>query len=211
MAVHENSSGRTVAGTRFASRSGSPETSARASVGALDTTRTTTFDTVFAGVRTLTGFEFLWAFLDKAFGWGYATGPGKAWIEGGSPTKGFLRGVAAGPLQSTFHNMAGEPWADWLFMLGLLAIGAAVMSGVALRFAAVAGTVMMALMWAAEWPPAQYVSSGAPSMSTNPVVDHHLLYAAILIALAAGNAGRVWGLGRAWERMPIVRSSPWLR
>ncbi|MFJ2738160.1 hypothetical protein ACIO3O_00680 [Streptomyces sp. NPDC087440] len=220
MAVHESASGRTAAGPRFASRSGNPTTTTRTSAGAttprtsagaLETTRSTTFDTVFAGLRILTGFVFLWPFLDKAFGWGYATGPGRAWTEGGSPTKGFLGGVAAGPLQSTFHSMAGETWADWLFMLGLLAIGAAVTAGVALRFAAVAGTVMMALMWAAEWPPAQHVASGAPSMSTNPVVDYHLLYAAILIALAVGNAGRVWGLGRAWERLPIVRNSPWLR
>lgn len=159
----------------------------------------------------LTGFVFLWAFFDKTLGWAYATGAGKGWIDGGSPTKGFLSGVAAGPLQSAFHGMAGEPWADWLFMLGLLAVGVTVMSGVALRFAAVAGTVMMALMWAAEWPPAQHLSSGAPSMSSNPVVDYHVLYAALLIALAVGNAGRFWGLGRIWERMPLVRSNPWLR
>lgn len=165
---------------------------------------------VFAGVRILTGFVFLWAFLDKTFGWGYATASGKGWVDGGSPTKGFLSGVAAGPLQSTFHAMAGDAWVNWLFMLGLLAIGVAVMSGVALRFAAVAGTVMMALMWAAEWPPAQHLSTGAPSMSSNPLVDYHVLYAVILIALAVGHAGRVWGLGRGWENMAIVRDNRWL-
>lgn len=165
---------------------------------------------VFAGVRILTGFVFLWAFLDKTFGWGYATGSGKGWIDGGSPTKGFLSGVVAGPLQSTFHGMAGDAWVNWLFMLGLLAIGVAVMAGVALRFAAVVGTVMMALMWAAEWPPAQHLSTGAPSMSPNPLVDYHVLYAAVLIALAVGHAGRVWGLGRGWERTAIVRDNRWL-
>lgn len=206
MAVHDHSSGR--AGVRFPSRSRAA-TSAT-SVAARDTTRTTPFAMVFAGVRILTGFVFLWAFLDKTFGWGYATASGKGWVDGGSPTKGFLSGVAAGPLQSTFHSMAGDAWVNWLFMLGLLAIGVAVMSGVALRFAAVAGTVMMALMWAAEWPPAQHLSTGAPSMSSNPLVDYHVLYAAILIALAVGHAGRVWGLGRGWERMAIVRDNRWL-
>ena len=34
------------------------------------------------------GFEFLWAFLDKTFGFGYATPAERAWINGGSPTKG---------------------------------------------------------------------------------------------------------------------------
>ncbi|WP_043670607.1 membrane protein [Streptomyces xylophagus] len=206
MAVHDHSSGR--AGIRFPSRRRA-STSAT-SVAARDTTRSTAFAMVFAGVRILTGFVFLWAFLDKTFGWGYATASGKGWVDGGSPTKGFLSGVAAGPFQSTFHSMAGDAWVNWLFMLGLLAIGVAVMSGVALRFAAVAGTVMMAMMWAAEWPPAQRLSTGAPSMSSNPLVDYHVLYAAILIALALGHAGRVWGLGRGWESMAIVRDNRWL-
>ena len=155
---------------------------------------------VLAGLRLLTGFVFLWAFLDKTFGLGYATQSGKGWIDGGSPTKGFLSSVAAGPMESTFHSWAGDTWADWLFMLGLLGIGLAVMSGVALRPAAVAGTAMMALMWIAEWPPAKHLSDGSPSMSTNPFVDYHLIYAAVLIALAALGAGATWGLGRAWAR-----------
>ncbi|MFF1714677.1 hypothetical protein [Streptomyces sp. NPDC058268] len=206
MAVHDHSSRR--AGLRLPSRHSAPASAA--SAAARDSTESTTFATVFAGVRILTGFVFLWAFLDKTFGWRYATPSGKGWIDGGSPTQGFLSGVAAGPLESTFHSMAGDAWVNWLFMLGLLAIGVAVMSGVALRFAAVAGTVMMALMWAAEWPPAQHLSNGQPSMSSNPLVDYHVLYAAILIALALGNAGRVWGLGRGWERMAIVRDNRWL-
>lgn len=85
-----------------------------------------------ASLRVLTGFVFLWAFLDKTFGLGYATASGKGWIDGGSPTKGFLGSVAAGPMESTFHSWAGDGWADWLFMLGLLGIGLAVMAGVAL-------------------------------------------------------------------------------
>ncbi|MGB8941773.1 MAG: hypothetical protein WCD21_16290 [Streptomyces sp.] len=182
MAVHDHSDRR--AGPRFPARHRAPASAT--TVAARDTTRSNTFAVVLAGVRILTGFVFLWAFLDKTFGWRYATPAGKGWIDGGSPTEGFLSGVAAGPLESTFHSMAGDAWVNWLFMLGLLAIGVAVMSGVALRFAAVAGTVMMALMWAAEWPPAQHLSNGEPSMSSNPLVDYHVLYAAILIAFALG-------------------------
>lgn len=112
-----------------------------------------TFARIAATARILLGFVFLWAFFDKAFGWGYATPSKGAWINGGSPTEGFLSGVAAGPLESTFHSWAGATWANWLFMLGLLGIGIALTSGIALRLTAAAGTVMMALMWAAEWPP----------------------------------------------------------
>ncbi|WP_329267844.1 hypothetical protein [Streptomyces sp. NBC_01451] len=165
---------------------------------------------VFAGLRVLTGFVFLWAFLDKTFGFGYATADGKGWIDGGSPTKGFLSGVAAGPMESTFHDWAGATWADWLFMLGLLGIGLALVSGIALRLAAVAGTAMMALMWIAEWPPAKHLSDGSLSMSPNPFVDYHLIYAVVLIALAVAGAGATWGLGKAWARMPFVSRNRWL-
>ncbi|WP_432138419.1 MULTISPECIES: hypothetical protein [unclassified Streptomyces] len=176
-----------------------------------DTATTAVSAYAFAALRLLTGFVFLWAFLDKTFGLGYATQSGKGWIDGGSPTQGFLSHVAAGPMESTFHAWAGDAWADWLFMLGLLGIGVAVMSGVALRLAAVAGTAMMALMWIAEWPPAKHLSDGALSMSTNPFVDYHVIYAAALIALAAVGAGATWGLGRVWARLPLVGRHPWLR
>ncbi|MEU8654912.1 DoxX family membrane protein [Streptomyces sp. NPDC048737] len=165
---------------------------------------------VFAGLRLLTGFVFLWAFLDKTFGLGYATGSGRGWIDGGSPTKGFLGSVAVGPMESTFHDWAGAAWADWLFMLGLLGIGLALIAGIGLRLAAVAGTVMMALMWVAEWPPAKHLSDGTASMSTNPFADYHLVYALVLIALAAAGAGATWGLGRIWARLPFVSRNRWL-
>ncbi|MGW3658278.1 hypothetical protein ACWD6R_22470 [Streptomyces sp. NPDC005151] len=164
-----------------------------------------------ASLRLLTGFVFLWAFLDKTFGLGYATASGKGWIDGGSPTRGFLGSVAAGPMESTFHSWAGAAWADWLFMLGLLGIGVAVIAGVALRPAAVAGTAMMAFMWIAEWPPAKHLSDGSPSMSTNPFADYHVIYAVALIAVATAGAGATWGLGRLWARLPIVRDHTWLR
>lgn len=165
----------------------------------------------FASLRLLTGFVFLWAFLDKTFGFGYATPSGKGWIDGGSPTKGFLGSVAVGPMESTFHSWAGDPWANWLFMLGLLGIGLALVAGVALRIAAVAGTAMMALMWIAEWPPAKHLSDGSASMSTNPFVDYHLIYAVALIVLAAVAAGDTLGAGRLWAKLPFVRDHSWLR
>ncbi|MFE9606895.1 hypothetical protein [Streptomyces hokutonensis] len=165
----------------------------------------------FASLRLLTGFVFLWAFLDKTFGFGYATPSGKGWIDGGSPTKGFLSSVAAGPMESTFHDWAGAGWANWLFMLGLLGVGLALVAGVALRLAAVAGTAMMALMWIAEWPPAKHLSDGTVSMSSNPFADYHLIYAVVLIALAAAGAGVTWGLGKLWATLPVVRDHSWLR
>src|SRR5918996_5316017 len=83
--------------------------------------------------RVVLGFEFLWAFADKTFGFGYATPAARAWIHGGSPTKGFLSRVAVGPFESPFHAIAGAAWADWLFMAGLLGIGIALILGIGLR------------------------------------------------------------------------------
>jgi thiosulfate dehydrogenase [quinone] large subunit len=210
MAVHQHSNPK--AGLHPPSpRRNRTTTSAPESAASAHTDTHTVRAHVFASVRVLMGFVFLWAVLDKTFGLGYATPSGKGWIDGGSPTKGFLGSVAVGPMESTFHSWAGAGWADWLFMLGLLGIGLALIAGVALRLTALAGTVMMALMWMAEWPPAQHLSDGAPSMSTNPFADYHLVYAVVLVALAAASAGDTLGLGRRWAGLPFVRDHAWLR
>ena len=163
-----------------------------------------------AVVRYATGFVFLWAFADKLLGLGYSTPSAKAWINGGSPTKGFLSSVHAGPLQSAFHSMAGTWWANGLFMFGLLGVGLALICGVGLRIAAASGTLMMAMMWLAEFPPAQHTSTGAASGSTNPLTDYHVVYAVVMIALAAAYAGHTWGLGRRWAKLPFVQRNRWL-
>jgi thiosulfate dehydrogenase [quinone] large subunit len=164
---------------------------------------------VLAVLRVATGFVFLWAFLDKTFGLNYATSSAKAWINGGHPTKGFLSSVEIGPFQSLFHSIAGTWWADWLFMLGLLGIGIALMAGVAMRVAAVSGVLMLTMMWFAEVPFAQFTSAGEATGSPNPITDSHLIYAIVLVVLAATFAGVTWGLGRTWARLPFVRRHRW--
>lgn len=156
---------------------------------------------MLAVLRIATGFVFLWAFLDKLVGFGYATRPAAAWVNGGSPTTGFLGHVNVGPFVAMFHGWAGAAWADWLFMLGLAGIGVAVPLGVALRISAVVGTAMLLLMWAAEWPLAQHTLTRQPSGSTNPLVDYHVISALALIAVAATHAGDIWdwaGGGPVW-------------
>jgi thiosulfate dehydrogenase [quinone] large subunit len=184
-----------------------PTSRTEAAFGRIITERAAKFLAVF---RVVLGFEFLWAFLDKTFGLGYATPSARAWINGGSPTKGFLSGVAVGPFESTFHSWAGTTWANWLFMVGLLAIGIALILGVGLRIAAVSGTLMMLGMWAAEWPLAKFTSAGEPTMSPNPIVDYHIIYALGLIALALTYAGHTWGLGKLWAKLPFVQRNRWL-
>ncbi|GGP07522.1 DoxX family membrane protein [Nonomuraea glycinis] len=153
-------------------------------------------DYVWAVARISLGWVFLWAFLDKSFGWGFATPAERAWIAGGSPTTGFLKGTGENALGGFFSSLAGQAWVDWLFMAGLLGIGAALILGVGLRIAAVAGTAMLLMMWAAELP-----------LANNPFMDDHIIYAIVLIGLALVSAGRTLGLGN----LPVVQRTPWLR
>lgn len=157
--------------------------------------------TVVLGVARLAmGWTFLWPFLDKTFGLGHETAEADAWINGGSPTAGFLGHATAGPFSDFFQSMAGHAWADWLFMLGLLGLGTALILGVATRLAAAAGSVLLVLMWAAVLPPAN-----------NPFLDDHIIYALLLTILAMTSAGETFGFGKVWEKLPIVDKYPVLR
>ena len=157
-----------------------------------------------AVLRLATGFIFLWAFFDKTFGLGYATPPERAWINGGAPSQGFLTSDAVvGPLKPFFTAIA-SPTTDVLFMVGMIAIGVAVMLGIGLRVSAVVGTVIMLAMYLAEWP------FGANAASNNPVVDYHIIYALALIVCASLAAGDTWGFGRPWKSLPFVRRNRWL-
>lgn len=153
----------------------------------------------FAIVRILIAVEFLWAFLDKTFGLGVATPAERAWIEGGSPTTGYLSNVE-GTFGDFFGTMAGSAVIDWLFMLGLLGIGLALLLGIGMRIAAVSGAVLLLLMWLASLP-----------LANNPFVDYHLVDAVLLIGLAAVAAGDTLGLGKQWAATDLVQRFPWLR
>jgi thiosulfate dehydrogenase (quinone) large subunit len=148
--------------------------------------------------RITLGFYFVWAFLDKTFGLGFSTPSERAWINGGSPTGGFLGGVQ-GPFASLFNGMAGAAWADWLFMVGLLGIGLALTLGIGMRIAAVAGTVLLGLMYLASLP-----------LTTNPIIDSHVVEALAIISLAMIGAADTLGLGRQWKSLPLIRKNSWL-
>lgn len=154
---------------------------------------------LLAGIRIGLGFIFLWAFADKVFGLGFSTTSAKAWINGGNPTEGFL-GSSKGPFSGFFQAIAGTGIANVLFMGGLLAIGTALILGIAMRLAAAGGALLMVMMWAAVLPP-----------TTNPILDDHLVYAAVLIVLALLAAGSTFGLGRTWAAIPVVQRNPWLK
>jgi thiosulfate dehydrogenase (quinone) large subunit len=162
-----------------------------------------------AVARMLLGFIFLWAFLDKLFGLGFSTcrdkmdavhvGCSQAWSAGGSPTAGFLGHATKGPFSSAYHNLGGHGWVDWLFMAGLLGVGVGLLLGVAVRLSTVVGSIMLLLMWSSLLWPAQ-----------NPLVDEHLVYITVLLALNFSNSQQRWGMRERWLKTGLVKAAPFL-
>ncbi len=152
--------------------------------------------------RILIGFTFMWPFVDKLIGFGFATPSERAWINGGNPSQGFLKGVT-GPFADFFHPMAST-FSDWLFMAGLFGIGLAMLLGAGLKVAAWSGTLLLAFMYLAEFPWGQ----PADFHATNPIVDSHWHEAALLLVAAYSLAGDTWGLGKWWSRKV---GNSWLR
>lgn len=150
-------------------------------------------------LRILLGSVFLWTFLDKTFGLGYSTTTANSWLAGHTPTGGYLSSLK-GPLAATFHPLVGQPWVDWTFMLGMLLVGTALILGIALRAAAVGGSLIMALMWLSSLP-----------LQNNPIVDEHVIYACSLWVLALAGAGHAWGVGRIWSTRSLAKRLSWLR
>ena len=65
---------------------------------------------------------------------------------------------------------------DWLFMLGLLGIGLTLLLNKYVKWGALAGIVMLVLMYlAVMWP------------ENNPLIDEHLIYAVLLAYIAVEN------------------------
>lgn len=161
--------------------------------------------TLLGVVRLMLGLVFLWAFLDKLFGLSFTTPPERSVLAGGSPTTGFLtHAVPEGnPFTGVWSFFVGlNPLTDILFMAGLLGIGLALTLGIGMRVATVSGVAMYALMYFAEFPPANI--GGA----TNPLLDDHLINAVLLIAMCLLGADRHVGLGSQWRR--AVKGSPFL-
>jgi thiosulfate dehydrogenase (quinone) large subunit len=123
-------------------------------------------------LRLSMGFVFLWAFLDKTFGLGFATTPDKAWIHGGSPTLGFLSFGVRGPLVEFFHSIAGLAVVDWTFMLGLLFVGVTLISNKFVKWGCIAGGLMLFFMYLALLLP-----------ENNPIIDDHIIYILVLMLI----------------------------
>ena len=163
---------------------------------------------------------FVWAFLDKTFGPGYETLSKAAWINGGSPTGGFLSHAPKGPFARFYNNIAGAAWADWLFMAALAGIGIALTLGITMRIAAAVGAtllVMTALFFAAHLPISEPTARFPVQYDAIPAVAAYRLVFLGAIGLTLCRLFLLWrrvsvaaaASGRATQRQARLQTVVW--
>ena len=117
---------------------------------------------------------------------------------------GYLRGAKA--FQGMFQWFADPsilPVVNFLNEWGLTLIGISLLAGIAVRFSAYFGIVLMLLY---------YLALGFPYPNAHSlIVDEHIVYIAALLVLASQRAGMVWGLDRWCASLPICSRYPKLR
>lgn len=169
----------------------------------------------WTALRLLLGWSFLWGFLDKMFGLGFATCRASdsssidffceaSMIQGGSPTYGYLNfatdGSHTGDLFSWMAPTAPDAinLADIGFMAVLLLGGLGLMLGIAIRTSAVGGALLMLFMFLAGdvWP------------TNNPVNSSHVIEMVAFLGIAAANPTR-WSLN-SWAKrnLPVLGRIP---
>ncbi len=153
-------------------------------------------------LRAVLGFGFLFAGLDKLFQWAshqpfdaskflqFATAgqwldsPAKAVVN---PTHGFWVWLGT--------NTALMPIVNFLVVFGEIAIGAALILGLATRFAGAMGILMMALFYVSNW-----------SFANGPF-NEQLMYGIIAGVIAYVGAG-AYALDSVIERLAITERVP---
>lgn len=151
-------------------------------------------------LRAVLGGGFLFAGLDKFLMW-----------SGGTPftAAGFLKGATGGawlgstgivnPTHTFWVSLAGNASimtiVDTLVVFGECAIGAALILGLATRFAGVCGALLMTLLYVANW-----------SFATGPF-NEQLMYGLIAGTIAYVGAG-AYALDSVVEKLAIMQRIP---
>jgi thiosulfate dehydrogenase (quinone) large subunit len=158
----------------------------------------------WAILRIAMGLIFLWAFFDKLLGLGFTTCLSEesglqilcdsAWINGGSPTYGFLTFATKGPFATFFQYLADFKFVDWFFMIILLGVGLTLTFGILVRIGSLIGAVLLFSMWLAVLPPEHH-----------PFLDDHIIYIIIMLGFAFVHTCKHLGFGQHWSKKKIVK------
>jgi thiosulfate dehydrogenase [quinone] large subunit len=142
-------------------------------------------------LRVIMGWTFFYAGITKVVN--------PNWSVRGFLLYGIPEGNPFTPLWTTMAN----DWA-WLLtplnQLGLTLVGLALILGVAVRFSAFWGALMMLFYWMASYP-----------FDNALLIDYHMVYVFLLFGLGAFGSGRILGLDQRIEELSIVEKNPWLR
>ncbi|PJF41361.1 MAG: hypothetical protein CUN55_11810 [Phototrophicales bacterium] len=149
------------------------------------------------GLRLVMGWIFLQAGLEKLF-------------EDNWTAEGYLKFAIHpdNPFRDFFADMAGNGLVDALNIYGQIAIGLALILGVAVRWTAFWGAIMMILYWLTAWQGG--IGDFIP-LEHGYIVDDHIVYAMLLFGLGAFGAGRVLGLDAVIEKTEFVQKQPLLK
>lgn len=157
-------------------------------------------------LRIAVGIIFLTAGVEKAFiaEGGFNAAGFLKFATGGTPVLASpVEGVIYNPTQGFWVSLAGNAAAmdlvNFLVVFGQLAIGTALILGIATRFASAMGTLMMLFFFVAAWE----FEFG--------VVNQHLTYALVTAFIGYIGAGRYYGLDAVVEKIQWVRGTPQLR
>ncbi len=157
-----------------------------------------------AALRILLGAGFLYAGLEKVLDF---AGSGKPFTSTGFlqfGTGGALPGsdpkAIVNPTHDLWVSLAGNPGlvsvVNFLVVAGELAIGVALIIGLATRFAGVMGAILMGLITVAAW-----------SFAFGPL-NETMLYAAVALYLAYAQAGLAYGVDAVLEKTEVVTHRP---
>lgn len=163
-------------------------------------------------LRIAMGFVFLWPFLDKMFGLGFATAPENSWLAGASPTKGFLQiyGVNQNsPFAFFFNGLLGDMYqiVDVVYMSMLLFAGIGLMTGIFVRLSSLSTAIFMLSIYLSSW----IINPAEGSQVFNPLIDDHIIYAIILVLFLVIPVGNYLGLGERWSKLSFVEKFPILK
>lgn len=159
-------------------------------------------DKYFWGIlRLMMSWTFLWTFLTNTFGLGFGVSSQKSWLNGNSPTFGFLKFGTKGYFGSFYQSLAGNPIIDWVFMIGVLLIGLALLLGIGVRIASYAGVLFFVLIYTSSFMPPEH----------NPFLDEHIYYMVLLLAFTVVDAGEYLGFGGWWSKTKLVQRFPFFK
>jgi thiosulfate dehydrogenase [quinone] large subunit len=154
--------------------------------------------------RVTVGWVFLYAGIEKIFAAQPFTAAGfLKFATIGTTAEKVADGTIVNPTHGFWVSLAGNgtllPIVNTLVVFGELAIGIALVLGLATRFASVLGALMMTLFWVAAWD----FAFG--------VIEYHSVLAIVTLALGIIGAGEAFGLDAIVDETPIVKRIPVLR